>query len=389
MMLLDEDTRLPGIAALPLCVAVAAIIHVHADWMNRVNSFTRLGCWIGRISYSAYLVHWPLVVFYTGKGYELDGQVAMVFVIATFAIAQVMRRYVEQPFLSIPIRRFSMAIPVTAILVFAVIPLSMPIYSSIHSGRKNLDDLIVQLEPRNDLVRRLVDATRARSGGPVEVVVTGDSHAVDLMLGLKLVAPTFMNIKLVRALCDPLVGEFTDRELTDLYEDHPSRTPTPDRCRDVHATKLLEKYVKADPDIILYSDKWRFEALPYLRDTIERVRTATGARIVILGRNTEFELSPDLMLDLVDNDFEINETAWHQKVDHDALNDALRRIAIDAGVEFIEKEDLVCVARGSCDYLMDENLTYVDLNHWSETGMKIFSARLVDRLEAEKLIIEP
>ena len=61
----DGDTLFPGIAALLPCLATAAIIYLNANQQTRVSALlsTRPFVFVGLISYSLYLWHWPLLAF--------------------------------------------------------------------------------------------------------------------------------------------------------------------------------------------------------------------------------------------------------------------------------------------------------------------------------------
>jgi peptidoglycan/LPS O-acetylase OafA/YrhL len=62
----DEATLFPGPAALAPCLATAAIILAgvhHTDGLTARGLAIRPLRWVGRISYSWYLWHWPLLVF--------------------------------------------------------------------------------------------------------------------------------------------------------------------------------------------------------------------------------------------------------------------------------------------------------------------------------------
>ncbi|MEE6443160.1 MULTISPECIES: acyltransferase family protein [Pseudomonas] len=61
--LLDSASPFPGLAALPPCVGAALCIYAGRSKLGGILR-TRPMVWVGVISYSVYLVHWPIVVFY-------------------------------------------------------------------------------------------------------------------------------------------------------------------------------------------------------------------------------------------------------------------------------------------------------------------------------------
>lgn len=97
----SEETRFPGVAALLPCVGAALILHAGASGdsvVGRVLSLPAL-VWIGTISYSLYLWHWPLLVF---AHVELGGPVplwlAVLLLGVAFVLAALSSAYIERPF---------------------------------------------------------------------------------------------------------------------------------------------------------------------------------------------------------------------------------------------------------------------------------------------------
>jgi peptidoglycan/LPS O-acetylase OafA/YrhL len=98
----DDATRFPGYAALAPTLGTACIIHAGAGYPG--NLAARLlslpvPVFVGRISYSFYLWHWPALVFgrYMRLG-QLTGLETVVLLLGAFGLAVVSYRYVEQPF---------------------------------------------------------------------------------------------------------------------------------------------------------------------------------------------------------------------------------------------------------------------------------------------------
>ena len=95
----DASMEIPGILVLIPTLSVAAMIFSGANSrFSRV--FDNPGArFLGKISYSLYLVHWPLVVFYKELfGYHLELSDQIVLVALSLLLAYLMWRYVEQKF---------------------------------------------------------------------------------------------------------------------------------------------------------------------------------------------------------------------------------------------------------------------------------------------------
>lgn len=109
--LFSGDTAFPGFAAAVPCVGAALVIHAGVSDAEARDGFAQpLGArilalapvvFVGKISYSLYLWHWPLLVFSTfwNVGPEpLDATQTGSIVLAAFCAAVFSWRFIEQPF---------------------------------------------------------------------------------------------------------------------------------------------------------------------------------------------------------------------------------------------------------------------------------------------------
>jgi peptidoglycan/LPS O-acetylase OafA/YrhL len=115
----DGTTAFPGVNALVPCVGACCLIwagpshHLSRALTNPVAVRT------GLISYSLYLVHWPLIVFATYVLGEMANfaLVKAAFFVAAIVLAELMYRFVEIPFRSRRSSIFRVAWPAAAISV--------------------------------------------------------------------------------------------------------------------------------------------------------------------------------------------------------------------------------------------------------------------------------
>lgn len=97
----DDEMRFPGLAALLPCVGAAFVImggHFGSGFTTRTLTLSPI-VGVGLISYSLYLWHWPLLVF--SNYWSIDELLwywRLSIVIASFPVAWLSWKYVEQPF---------------------------------------------------------------------------------------------------------------------------------------------------------------------------------------------------------------------------------------------------------------------------------------------------
>jgi peptidoglycan/LPS O-acetylase OafA/YrhL len=97
--LFDDKTGFPGVAALLPVGGTAVLIVTAPSWLNRSILATRPMRFIGLVSYSWYLWHWPpLVLARHALGREPKPVEYAVLVLASFAVACVSWRFIETPF---------------------------------------------------------------------------------------------------------------------------------------------------------------------------------------------------------------------------------------------------------------------------------------------------
>ncbi|UZR28732.1 acyltransferase family protein [Methylococcus mesophilus] len=102
VFLYDHRTTFPGLAALPPCLGTALLIYAGGRGSTIVNRLlsARVLVFVGLISYSLYLWHWPVIVFVRRVlgPVESSWMRSALAIIFSFLFAMLSWRYVEQPF---------------------------------------------------------------------------------------------------------------------------------------------------------------------------------------------------------------------------------------------------------------------------------------------------
>jgi peptidoglycan/LPS O-acetylase OafA/YrhL len=388
LTLVDSSTATHGFLAFPLCLATATIIVLRHEWLNRDGRMLRILQHIGLISYSAYLVHWPLVVFYKIENPLPLSAGSIVFLLAvTWVLAELFYRYIERPTSRIHLAKgkllLLMTLPVTFLVALGFEIARPVIYRYLNPSDYSVKHILDSIPSRQSVLKKqesLIAGKLKESDGTATrtIVVLGDSHAVDVTLSLKyLLAGSGVAVEIFHSICDPLTLASIDIPLEQLYGSHSQvETHNPEYCRNYHRD-FITGLAHLSPDLVVFSEAWRPAALPYLRETIQEIKTELAVDVLILGRNPQFSPHPNIVFkDLKDID-DINAVAWNRRYKVVEEADAiLAEIARDTESWFIPKNDIVCPYQ-KCTLLIDNAFGYTDDQHWSNVGMEYYGNLLL------------
>ena len=384
ILLSDEGTRLPGFLALPICVATALIIWVRHPAINSRNPMTSLLSRIGLASYSSYLLHWPLVVYFKlHYSLEISLLEAAMLVVFTLLLAEVFYRLVEQPTARIDLNRRGYllvgSVPILVISAIVFLHTAIGVQGHLSPNHETVQSIIDNTPKRKAIIEKLMPSYRAqlKNKDRKTILVVGDSHSQDVAWAL--LKPDILDrfrIRIVHSRCDPLTARSIPLDLNTLYETNPPINLNEKECERYHES-LLENLEQYSPYLVIFSERWRAEALPYLGDSIRDIQAAMDTKILILGRNFDLTHHPRISLRKLQSALEINHTAMEDERDLSHIEQALLGIAAEAQVPFISKRTLVC-PRGRCEVFLNGKLNYDDKSHWTEPGLALFGQRLVD-----------
>ncbi len=195
----SEKTPFPGVAALLPCLGAALIIRFgqQATSVTRWLLMNKISVFFGRISYSLYLWHWPLLVFFAHwAGTKPSGLAILGLLTVSLAVASLSWRFIERPFrgqdgiLSQP-TLFLVSGGVMAVL------LGVGVHGELTGGwlDRYAEDLAPVLSATQDRDPRQQECISPRpdpagcfygaANSPTTVVLWGDSHAAvfSAMLG--------------------------------------------------------------------------------------------------------------------------------------------------------------------------------------------------------------
>jgi peptidoglycan/LPS O-acetylase OafA/YrhL len=409
MGIISRATLFPGPAALPTVFGTALLISTSGGLVHRrLLSWSPL-CFVGRISYSWYLWHWPMLAYLRLlTGGELSRTAALAALAVSFAASVVSYRLVEQPL------RHSRTPAVTLLLRYAALSAALMAFAAYlwlgdgvpqrnprlaaveREATAGLEDDPCLLEPKYSQPRVSVDCFERR---PHMVALWGDSHAAAIAPALRGLAHRngYGLWEAAKSSCPPLLaGEqlmLRDSEHTrqcSAFNEHTAERILGDPAIEVVAieatwARLLAEFDEANPAAREDEGERLLEAT--LRHTIDRLRAA-GKHVILFEDAPFFERDPLLRVRAAAIPARRAYLALRgEQADPGSAPTALRgevaefhRIAqsLDGhGVQVYDLKAAICPqADSGCAYRIGDELLFMDPHHFSRRGAQLALERL-------------
>ena len=191
----DLGTRFPGLAALPPCLGAALVIFSSETKPALVGRMLALKpvVFVGLISYSLYLWHWPLLVLFKYQSTQMRNvEVRLVLLLASAVLAILSWKFVETPFRQRRIfngRRPIMALAGCSMLTLVLlglgvgrhgVPSRIPGKALGYAESRNHRAFLNQVSLEQAIAGRFVELGAQDASAPVSVLIWGDSHAMSV-----------------------------------------------------------------------------------------------------------------------------------------------------------------------------------------------------------------
>jgi peptidoglycan/LPS O-acetylase OafA/YrhL len=363
----------PSYNALPPCLGAAMLLY--AGEARYVGALLRnaLAVWIGRISYSLYLVHWPVIVFTKFVvGNELDHGSQIAIAMLCIALASLMYRFVEQPFrharkragASITAPAFGLACSGLTILLLFV---SANAWASGWPSRfpetivKQLDQSAVTKNGAYVWRRHKAQVADFPDHKRPNILIIGDSQAGDLVNVLAAAIPKSASFRslVFNEKCQPAF---------------PRTSPTYDGIPEENARLCRKAFDEnrtspalSKADVVMLSAFWRDWAIDALPETVEFLKTKGVTRVIVVGDKQQRFHGAQL---LTRNAFRADLSQLRSPPNSRALeiNAKLRAAAKKAGAEYFDFLDLFCDPQGCKVADADSNMLVYDTIHLTKAG---------------------
>lgn len=372
----------PGAAALVPCGGAAMVLWSGQSSATLVSRLlgSRVPVLIGKLSYSLYLVHWPVIVF--GRSFWPDLAplpFALAALAVSFALAAISYWCIETPLrYGALVRRRPLAAAAVGMLVVGILPIWTLVESRVPSSADPTINSVLRFNDYNPRTRflarecfldpeqRFEDFRLDKCVPPStndQVILWGDSHAAHLYYGLRAeLAKANVSVGMLAASgCPPIVGLDIDQR---------------PKCRAIN-NEVLPLLLRQKPRIAILSAAWHMNdgVAPRLKATVDQL-LAAGIEVVILSESPAFSSrAPSIAAALLQEGKPPIASAIDAGIESMKLADAalLAKFGPTSDVAIVSPLQNFCSEQG-CHLLTSDNVPiYFDYSHLTEAGSLLYA----------------
>lgn len=369
-------------AVLMPCVGAALVLYCGSARVGGLILRNRLAVGIGLISYSLYLVHWPLVVFLRYQRYDdfrLGGK--WMVILATIVLAGMLYLLVERPFRRTPgsarsqsDRRFAIGYAASLALVMAV-----GAHMWRHGGWLWRYPATIRRQIAADAIERDKGYTwRAfktadhpfAADGRKKVLLIGDSQGADVVNMLvetgaaKRVDLTTLEVDMeCQALISFVPDQYDALSQADRAACASGRAHVDDSARIARA------------DVVILALNWDRRGIPFINAAVTELHRRGVGKVVVVGRKSQWYSGADAVLQYgLTNGLEAfaasrkNPIAWGADTSIAGLK---------GNFGYIDLMSQMCPAEHRCRVLTpDRDIILFDASHFSPEGARYIGGLL-------------
>jgi len=377
-------TPFPGWHALFPCVGAALIIYSGQDGTSAAGRLlsNRIIVFIGLISYSLYLWHWPIMVFEKQIFYENHSMYhAAAVVVLSFILAVLSWRYVERPFRRKGTSKNRNKLFALAAAVMTVSVATGYAIDATQGWPARFGDKLVSLDCDLDTFNLgtcfLKEDQHYSEWKGEECFLQSDHASNALLWGDSFASHYVPGIKESRNLFDSNIVQYTAGGCAPAFDYDPAYRP---QCKKFSAQvdRLLSNY---DIKTVVMAAAWKMaldNGLTYenLKSTVDILR-GKGIRVVMIGQSPRFDHS---VQDISNRATILGTSAFESSVslDLDSINAELREIA--GADSFVDPSELFCFQQ-KCRFSSSEGFYFWDDGHFTALGSRLSTEYIFSKIK--------
>jgi peptidoglycan/LPS O-acetylase OafA/YrhL len=341
------DSLFPAPWALAPCLGAALIIaYGEGSLVGRALSIYPLR-WIGAISYSLYLLHWPIIAFYRLQtGITLSPVESFFLVVASIAAAAASYYLIEQPVLrrfrsgpAVRILGVGTAVLAAGLAASAVVTLNADHWRAYTPEAKRImsyaryvgtEEHTYQYRPDKCFIESTSDHAfdrgfcLKRSPDKPNVVLLGDSHAAQYWRAIALRFPDKNVMQATASGCRPTL-----------------HTKGEKRCTDLVNYVLGDFLAQGGVDEVVLSGRWKDGDVANLVETV-RFLKSKGLPVTVIGPTVEYDGEfPDILARAMLQDGGGSVTNL-RLTEPKTMDDKLAALMKAEGVRYVSEQSIEC-----------------------------------------------
>lgn len=385
----------PGFYALIPCVGTMLLI-ISGDKTKFSEVLAhRLPNYIGEISYSLYLVHWPVyvlssyIIVFTPDTNQICWMLAL-----TVVLSILLYHCIEKPFRSVHKARlsgpsFSLACTLAAIVI--IVPSASSWANNGWEWRLPEEiRMINQLDKKDAFDYTWVEqrALAQKSGfeknsNKTKVLVIGDSQSADLINMMQESGLIEKEDVVARTIYFDCGSNFVeDNESEKYFTKLNARTIAKPELIPICKSQMQEAM---NPDLLRQADKvyiaflYQPNLVDYVIHGVEKLHSMTDAKVFLIGRKNLSKSSIEIVNSF--NRIVGVERFATQFRDEDTYS-INKQLAAASGVKFINMMNYICPKKDKCLALTDDNKpVFYDPPHLTKFGAKYLAEKIMPQLQ--------
>lgn len=381
-LMIESAARFSGLHPLAPCLGTALLLasqNQHSPVTRTLS--TPIFVYIGKISYSLYLWHWPILVY---AYYTNPTAKSSVILLTSLITASASYHIIEQPFRSKPRRPLMWASFGVATVILCLLGFQSPPASPLLAHLGDFDTpLAISRGEEYEATANLRDSNYKPqiSANGQSIVILGSSHA--------------------RVLCKPF-DHFAEKNNYAFHSlassgigittDHGTLRPY---CREVNERRIhLIEEMK--PNFVIVAGMWNFELSSENNTSLLKRRLQTLAanadKVLVLGQVPLIDLPPKFKeaLRKYVTAHAISRNPIRLKTSTDVADsnglvaEIIEQLGID-NIEFIDPTETLTTQEGFAKVFNDQHFLYSDYHHVNDSGASLifeahFRQRLIDHI---------
>ena len=383
-IIFDSESNAPGYIALIPCLGTAILIYQNDTIIHKMLK-NKIFVYLGLISYSLYLYHWPVLIFYSWFNIvELEIFTKIYLIALSFILSAINYHTIEKIFKNgVKLSKYVNF----AYLFFFIIAISFTYQIILNKGYPNRFSNIKNkyinsvgentINERTEFLKKNIDL-KFDKNKKSKILILGDSNGEDMFMSIRQnINENLFDLEYIKfkAWC------FDNSKVNVLFKYFKRIERRNLEC--IKQKNIYDKNIKLfkDADYILLSSSWFKGIDKYITEIITFIKSYSDANLVVSSKTIYFPHISNLIKRLDDNKIKkINNIAYETKFRSvDKINKKLENAVKNLNINYLDKTDLICsnIDKKCHIYDFKNNVFYVtDNHHWTLQGAKFFGKKL-------------